>query len=202
MSRDNLDQLDQPFVRMNEEKMNDAPERQQGKGITAKLACAVTAGVAVGALGMLAVMELMKKSASTSNDEIAPACNATNGTVSLQYGNGTVTDQANPMPVLTTVATLTCQQVLCNASAVADTFMGFAWKVYSLLYLNNNQYQYPIPNATVDQCRAFSQADLIADAQTGCRIRLVGNMLEGVASTIDPKTGDMTTASAIALQFS
>lgn len=198
MSQDNLDQL---FVPMDEE-MNNAPEGQQGKGITAKLVCAVTAGAAVGALGMLAVMELMKKSVSTSNDEIAHACNATNGTVSLQYGNGTVVDQVNFLPVMTTVATFTCQQVLCNISAVADTFMGFAWKVCSSAP-DNVPFQYSILNETLDQDCAFFQGQLIADAQTGCRIRLVGNVMEEVTVTSDnPANGNPQTVVASALQFS
>lgn len=194
MSR--TDELEMRF--MNDE-MNDAPEIKKDKGVTAKVVCAVVAGATVGALGVLAAMELMKKSVS-SNDEIAPACNATNGTVSLQYGNGTVVDQMNSLPIMTTVATFTCQQVLCNISAVADTFMGFAWKVCSSV-LGNGPFDFPIPNATLDQACAFSQGQLIADAKTGCGIRLVGNVLQEIAVTSENPDGSPQTVAATALQF-
>jgi hypothetical protein len=90
--------------------------------------------------------------------------------------------QDQPIHVLTTVATFTCEQLLCNASAVAETFMGFAWKVASVMCSDVATYQYPTRNATADQCRLFAQVDagseLLLDAQAGCRSRLVGSMSE------------------------
>ena len=104
------------------------------------------------------------------------------------------------MPVMTTVATLTCQQVLCNASAVADTFMGFAWKMYSVLCSNIPKYQYPNLNATAEQCGIFARAEIPSNARAGCESGLVGSLLEVVTYTNE---GDeRTTKTALGLQFS
>jgi hypothetical protein len=193
-----------PFIEFDQEQPVAPRPANNSKMITALLVAGVMMG-AVTTWAVMRIMEIMKESDPSNNE---PSCNA-DGSVALQYGqvtfNETLTNGNWPSPVMSTVVNLTCQQVLCNTTAIASTFMGYAWNKLNSFGVCPDMYH--LPNATFDQCREITQQTIItAPVVAGCKSRFVGYLVavavagNSTENTVDP-SGNIVTAEELGLLF-